>query len=96
MVILIVVIIAAAVAVWLSLRRQRTQHLRIGFVDEPRGSVEGADELVARVIHRLAGVFSEERGALEKQWDCGDQVSTEDFRLALQRYRSFFGRLLAV
>jgi hypothetical protein len=31
---------------------------------------------------------------LEKRWGQGDSVSTEDLRLALQRYRSFFDRLL--
>jgi hypothetical protein len=70
--------------------------IQIAFVDEPRTAVEKADQLVARAIQRLAEVFSDERNALEKQWARGDQVSTEDLRLALQRYRSFFGRLLSV
>jgi hypothetical protein len=70
--------------------------IQIGFVDEPRKSVEKADGLVATVIHRLAEIYAEERGELEAQWDRGDDVSTEDLRIALQRYRSFFGRLLAV
>lgn len=66
------------------------------FVDEPRKAVEQADALVASAMQRLAEVFSEERDRLEKQWDQGDDVSTEDLRLALQRYRSFFHRLLSV
>ncbi|HKS71641.1 MAG TPA: hypothetical protein VJQ82_00510 [Terriglobales bacterium] len=66
------------------------------FVDEPRKAVEEADALVASAMQRLAEVFSEERDRLEKQWDQGDNVSTEDLRIALQRYRSFFHRLLAV
>ena len=70
--------------------------IQIGFVDEPRSAVEKADQLVARAIQRLAEVFSDERSALEKQWARGDQVSTENLRLALQRYRSFFGRVLSV
>jgi hypothetical protein len=64
------------------------------FVDEPRGTVEDADKLVAAVMQRLAEGFAGERSGLEKQWDRGDNVSTEDLRLALQRYRSFFDRLL--
>jgi hypothetical protein len=66
------------------------------FVDEPRSAVEQADALVASAMQRLAEVFSDERSKLEKQWDQGDNVSTEDLRLALQRYRSFFHRLLSV
>jgi hypothetical protein len=58
--------------------------------------VEKADGLVASVMHRLAEVFAEERARLEAQWDRGEEVSTEDLRVALQRYRSFFDRLLAV
>jgi hypothetical protein len=70
--------------------------VQIAFVDEPRRSVEGADELVARTIQRLAEVFARERAGLEEQWGRGDEVSTEDLRVALRRYRSFFGRLLSV
>jgi hypothetical protein len=47
-------------------------------------------------MKRLAETFANERATLESQWDRGDSVSTEDLRLALQRYRTFFGRLLAV
>jgi len=67
---------------------------RRGFVDEPRRTVEEADKLVAAVMQRLAEGFANERSGLEKQWDSGENVSTEDLRLALQRYRSFFDRLL--
>lgn len=70
--------------------------IQAGFVDEPRHAVEKADELVARTIKRLAEVFADERGKLEEQWSRGDNVSTEDLRLGLQRYRSFFDRLLSV
>jgi hypothetical protein len=66
------------------------------FVDEPRRSVEQADELVARAMKRLAEMFASERETLEQNWDRGSDVSTEDLRIALQRYRSFFDRLLSV
>ena len=63
-------------------------------MDEPQRTVEGADKLVASVMQQLAEGFTNERSGLEKQWDHGDSVSTEDLRVALQRYRSFFDRLL--
>ena len=47
-------------------------------------------------MKRLAEIFADERRKLERHWESGDQVSTEDLRVALQRYRSFFGRLLSV
>jgi hypothetical protein len=74
--------------------RSQWSNLQTGFVDEPRRVVADADKLVAAVIQRLAEVFANERSGLEKQWDRGDNVSTEDLRIALQRYRSFFDRLL--
>ena len=74
--------------------RKRWSDVQTGFVDEPRKAVESADNLVASVMKRLAEGFANERATLEKQWDRGDNVSTEDLRVALQRYRSFFDRLL--
>jgi hypothetical protein len=74
--------------------RSQWSKLQTGFVDEPRRTVEIADKLVAAVMQRLAEGFANERSGLEKQWDRGDNVSTEDLRVALQRYRSFFDRLL--
>lgn len=67
-----------------------------GFVDEPRRSVEDADQLVANLMKQLASEFADERARLEAQWDRGEDVSTEDLRIALQRYRSFFHRLLNI
>jgi hypothetical protein len=76
--------------------RSRWEAIQASFVDEPRQAVEQADTLVAVAIKRLAEMFAAERTKLEGQWDRGDNVSTEDLRLALRRYRSFFGRLLSV
>jgi hypothetical protein len=76
--------------------RKRWTDVQTGFVDEPRRAVQQADALVADVMKRLAESFAAERASLEKQWDRGDNVTTEDLRLALQRYRSFFDRLLTV
>lgn len=74
--------------------RGRWSNVQSDFVDEPRRAVEHADKLVATVMQRLAEGFATERSNLEKQWARGDNVSTEDLRVALQRYRSFFDRLL--
>jgi hypothetical protein len=73
-----------------------TQWLEIQsrFVDDPRVAVKDADDLVAEVIKNITRTFSDERMMLENQWKSGDKISTEDLRVALQRYRSFFNRLL--
>jgi hypothetical protein len=76
--------------------REQWTSIQAGFVDEPRRAVQDADNLVAQAMKRLAETFADERGNLEKQWDRGDEVSTEELRVALQRYRSFFDRLLNV
>jgi hypothetical protein len=76
--------------------RSQWDTIQVGFVDEPRRAVEQADHLVAGTMKRLAEIFAEERRRLESQWDKGENVSTEDLRLALRRYRSFFSRLLAI
>jgi hypothetical protein len=73
----------------------RWEAIQVRFVDEPRGAVEDADALVANVMQRLAEGFAQERERLEGQWGRGEDISTEDLRVALQRYRSFFQRLLA-
>jgi hypothetical protein len=76
--------------------RARWDAVQVGFVDEPRQAVEQADALVTGALARLAEMFAEERARIVGQWDRGDDVSTEQLRLALKRYRSFFGRLLSV
>jgi hypothetical protein len=75
--------------------RGRWERIQGSFVDEPRRAVEEADTLVAELMQQLADSFAQERQGLEGQWDRGDEVSTEDLRIALQRYRSFFDRLLS-
>ncbi|MBV8220477.1 MAG: hypothetical protein JO325_18585 [Solirubrobacterales bacterium] len=75
--------------------QRRWEEVQTRFVDEPRGAVEDADGLVANLMKQLAEGFAQERGRLEAQWDRGEDISTEDLRIALQRYRSFFQRLLS-
>ena len=76
--------------------RTQWDGIQTGFVDEPRKAVQEADALVAVVIKRLSDVFAAERTSLENQWGKGDEASTEDLRLALRKYRSFFERLLSL
>jgi hypothetical protein len=73
----------------------RWESIQTTFVDDPRDAVETADALVAELMQRLADGFARERERLEGQWSRGEDVSTEDLRVVLQRYRSFFRRLLS-
>jgi polyhydroxyalkanoate synthesis regulator phasin len=75
--------------------RERWDGIQSAFVDEPQTSVEEADALVTDLMQRITGRFSSERQHLEDQWAKGDDVSTEDLRVVLTRYRSFFDRLLS-
>ena len=74
--------------------RGRWDEIQARFVDDPRRAVQDADDLVRTVIGELQASFSARREVLEAGWQRGGDVSTEDLRLALQGYRSFFGRLL--
>lgn len=76
--------------------RSRWQVIQGKFVDDPRDSVKQADDLVADIIKSVTMSFSDRRMSLEKQWNSGQNVSTEDMRQALKRYRSFFERLLTL
>jgi hypothetical protein len=73
---------------------ERWNGIQTTFVDEPRQAVERADALVAEVIRELARTFADERQRLEVAWSGGKDVSTEDLRQTLQRYREFFQTLL--
>jgi hypothetical protein len=75
--------------------RGRWHAIQSEFVDDPQQSVESADSLVAELMQELARSFSEERASLESQWTRGDEVDTEELRVSLRRYRSFFERLLS-
>ena len=76
--------------------REQWLEIQSRFVDDPSISVKDADNLVADVIKGITRMFSDERLSLENQWKSGDKVSTEDLRVAMQRYRSFFNRLLSL
>jgi hypothetical protein len=83
------------------LNREESEHFRTRwneiqgkFVDEPRSAVQQADALVSEVIEQITQMFTKEHSLLEGQWNQGNDVSTEDLRKALKRYRSFFNRLV--
>ena len=76
--------------------RHRWESVQASFVDEPRRAVEEADQLVQRVMDRLSDGFKNQREHVESEWGDRDEVSTEDLRVALRHYRSFFDRLLNV
>jgi hypothetical protein len=76
--------------------RSRWLDIQTSFVDEPGGSVEQADLLVAEVMKQLARTFAQKRSKLELQLGQGEEISTEELRMALRRYRSFFDRLLSI
>ena len=76
--------------------RTHWEEIQTEFVDDPRVSVQRADELVATAIKKLAESFAAERAKLEQQCSTGRDVSTEDLRQALRRYRAFFQRLLSI
>lgn len=76
--------------------RSRWDALQASFVDDPKQCVQEADGLVEEVVQRLTASFAQARSRLDEQWSQGHEASTEDLRLALQRYRDFFQRLLTV
>jgi len=78
--------------------RYRTEWrgLQSDFVDSPRDAVQHADQLVAQVMQSLATTFADHKKSLEGQWSKGEQVETEELRVALRQYRAFFDKLLTV
>jgi hypothetical protein len=76
--------------------RSRWSAIQTGFIDEPSRAVKDADELVGSAIRQISEAFADQKQQMETQWSRGDDVSTEELRLTLQRYRSFFSRLLSI
>ena len=76
--------------------RDKWNSIQTNFVDRPRKAVEDADGLVVGALKQIQESFVAQRANLEKKWRHGDDVSTEDLRVALQQYRAFFDRLLSI
>jgi hypothetical protein len=75
--------------------QDRWYEIQTGFVDEPGRAVQSAAELLTEVMDDLTRRLATELEAFDAQCGAGDDASTEDLRVAFQRYRSFFDRLLA-
>ena len=73
---------------------RRWSGVQARFVDDPQGAVRDGDSLVAELLQALAARFGAHKDGLEQQWRSGGEADTEQLRLALQSYRSFFQRLL--
>jgi hypothetical protein len=76
--------------------RRRWDAVQSGFVDDPKASVHAADEMVTEITHGLSNRFAEQRASLESKFQHSEGPSTENLRLALRQYRSFFERLLSL
>lgn len=76
--------------------RPRWNNIQTSFVDEPRQAVYDADKLVTSAITQITEALHDECRAMQKQWADGADVSTEDLRLSLQKYRTFFNRLMSM
>ncbi|MEO6912551.1 MAG: hypothetical protein ABI182_00845 [Candidatus Baltobacteraceae bacterium] len=74
--------------------RTQWDGVQAAFVDDPRSAVQKAHSLVGSLVDELTKTFARERESLEGQWNSGGNVDTEALRIAMQRYRSFFNRLL--
>jgi len=74
---------------------RKWRDIQADFVDQPKRAMQEADELVSELIDRLTRTFADQREQLEARWGNSESVSTEDLRMELQRYRSFFERLIA-
>jgi hypothetical protein len=75
--------------------RDQWSDVQAAFVDDPQNAVQRAHALVTQLVDDLVQTFSQERTTLEGQWKGGGNADTETLRIALQRYRSFFNRLLS-
>jgi hypothetical protein len=75
--------------------RARWKVVQGDFIDEPRKAVTDADGMVGEILDELAGTFRQQRQSLEQDW-ADDKSTTEDLRIALRRYRTFFDRLLTI
>ncbi len=74
---------------------RRWSDVQARFIDDPQAAVRDADGLVTELVHALSARFAQHKDGLDQQWRSGGEPGTEQLRLALQQYRSFFQRLLA-
>jgi hypothetical protein len=70
--------------------RDRWREAQLGFVDDPRQAVEDVKALVSEAVDQFTSALSAQRDDL----DAAAGEDTEQYRVAVQRYRTFFDRLL--
>ncbi len=70
--------------------------IQSAFIDEPGRAVRNADGLVKEILGAVSQKFESARHGLEAEWNRGEQASTEALRIALQRHRALFDRLLSL
>jgi hypothetical protein len=63
------------------------------FVDDPRASVERAAGLVNDQVEALIRSFAERQRSAQSSWE-PDDAGTEDLRIALQHYRTFWNSIV--
>jgi hypothetical protein len=73
----------------------RWDRIQIGFVDQPRDAVQSAGTLVAELMDEVTRAVEAQLAAVASRTSADDGPSTEDLRVAFQRYREIFDRLVA-
>jgi hypothetical protein len=74
---------------------ERWAAIQSTFVDDPRGSVAAASELVTEAIEALVAGAQEREHGLRGEWD-RDGADTEDLRNTLRSYRGLLDRLVTL
>jgi hypothetical protein len=74
--------------------RARWESIQVGFVDDPRTSVQSAAQLIGDAMKRLSEEVATERRKFETSSRRENGKATEEMRLLLRRYRSFFKHLM--
>lgn len=68
--------------------------IQSSFVDDPRGSVSQAADLVSQVTSSLVAAVQEREQALRGEWESQEGTDTEHLRNALRDYRAYFELLV--
>lgn len=68
--------------------------IQSSFVDDPRGSVSQAADLVSQVTSSLVAAVQEREQALRVEWESQEGTDTEHLRNALRDYRAYFELLV--
>src|SRR5690349_4038438 len=84
------------------------QEIQFRFVDDPRGSVTEAADVVAQVTAKMEAAIQERQRAIEErqqaiaeqqrtlrdQWGEGSNADTENLRATLRMYKTFLDQLI--